>query len=178
MKVAAQPYAKCQDCGIDLADRDAVTAHGRDTMAPTNELGVVARGHRVSIVNPTDEERRVSRVRVALGDALDRACEELWDDVERGYFTADEVKAEIWAFDLDIAWDEYVAGSEDATMSEPTIRPRYGDLEQATRPHTFQPSGEWVGFGLSRVEKCDLCGLVQRGTRMHPEWPATPKVGA
>ncbi len=115
MTTVAQPYAKCQDCDLDLADRPAVTAHGRETMAPvTGEGGVTARGHRVSILNPTDEERRASRVRMALSDALDKACEELWDDVERGYFTADEVTAEMWAFDLDIAWEEYVKEAEDA----------------------------------------------------------------
>jgi hypothetical protein len=36
------------------------------------------------------------------------------------------------------------------------VRPRFGDLEAATHPHSFVPSGEYVG---SRVEICDLCGL-------------------
>jgi hypothetical protein len=49
-----------------------------------------------------------------------------------------------------------------------TIRPRPGNLEAATRPHTFVPSGEFLQFG-NRMERCDLCGLIQRGTRMHPE---------
>lgn len=47
-----------------------------------------------------------------------------------------------------------------------TIRPRKGDLEAATSPHPFRPSGEFVGYGTG--EKCDLCGLVQRGTWIHP----------
>lgn len=48
-----------------------------------------------------------------------------------------------------------------------TVRPRPGDLEKAAHPHTFQPSGERAG--ASQAEKCDLCGLVQRGTYIHPE---------
>lgn len=50
-----------------------------------------------------------------------------------------------------------------------TIRPRRGDLEAATTPHPFRPSGEYVGYGQTK-ERCDLCGLVQRGDgTMHPE---------
>lgn len=48
------------------------------------------------------------------------------------------------------------------------IRPRKGDLEAATSPHPFRPSGEYVGYGTDK-ERCNLCGLVQRGTPMHPE---------
>lgn len=106
---AEKPYAKCQDCGIVLADRDAVRAHGRDTMAPTGKAGIVARGHRVSIENPTESERQASRVRMRIGDALSEAVEELYEGVERGDFTAAEVSAEMWAFDLRDSWDEYVA---------------------------------------------------------------------
>lgn len=50
------------------------------------------------------------------------------------------------------------------------IRPRRGDLEAATQPHPFRCSGEYVG--RSRAEVCDLCGLVQRGTWIHPVEPA------
>lgn len=104
-----KPYATCQDCGVDLADRDAVTAHGRDTMAPTGEPGIVARGHRVSIVNPTEAEQRASRVRMSVTDALDSAYEDIYDRVERGEFTAAEVTENLWMFDLRDGWDDYVA---------------------------------------------------------------------
>lgn len=50
------------------------------------------------------------------------------------------------------------------------VRPRKGDLEAATQPHPFQPSGEHAG--ASRAERCDLCGLTQRGPdTMHPDAP-------
>lgn len=51
-------------------------------------------------------------------------------------------------------------------MSKGSIRPRKGDLEAATQPHPFQPSGEYVGYGQTK-ERCDLCGLVQRGPGTH-----------
>ena len=107
-----KPYGNCQDCGIDLADRNAVTAHIHATMAPTNELGVIACGHRVSIVNPTDIEVRASRARLAIQDALSSTIEDLYDDVLRGDLTVAEVSAEMWAFDLRNEWDDYVAEAE------------------------------------------------------------------
>lgn len=56
-------------------------------------------------------------------------------------------------------------------MSALEVRPRKGDLEAATTPHPFQPSGEYFGYGQTK-ERCDLCGLVQRGDgTMHPESP-------
>jgi hypothetical protein len=102
------PYASCQDCGIALADRDAVTAHGSATMAPTGEPGIVARGHRVSILNPTEPERRASRARMHIGDALLAAYEHLYDRAERHEITVDEIKAELWAFDFGDGWDEFL----------------------------------------------------------------------
>lgn len=110
--VGAQPYATCQDCGVDLADRDAVTAHGRETMAPTGEVGVIARGHRVSIVNPTEAERRASRVRSEVGYLLDNLYDDLYERVERGDFTASDVTDNLWPFDLRDGWDEYVSEAE------------------------------------------------------------------
>lgn len=57
------------------------------------------------------------------------------------------------------------------TGRKQTTRPRWGDLEAATVPHPFRPSGEFVFYG-QKGERCDLCGLVQRGNgTMHPEAP-------
>lgn len=49
-----------------------------------------------------------------------------------------------------------------------TIRPRRGDLEAATQPHPFRPSGERAVAPV-RIEVCDLCGMAQRGTWVHPD---------
>lgn len=113
MTTTTETYAKCVDCGVDLADRAAVTAHGSETMAPTGEQGVVARGHRVSIVNPTEDERRESRLRMHIGDALNDLYDDLYERVERGEFTAEEFGKAMWPFDLRDGWDEYVAEADD-----------------------------------------------------------------
>lgn len=47
------------------------------------------------------------------------------------------------------------------------VRPRFGDLEAATRPHESIPSGEYVGRNY--VEVCDLCGLTRANRVMHPD---------
>jgi hypothetical protein len=106
-------YAKCVDCGVDLADRDALTAHGSETMAPTGEVGVVARGHRIRIVNPTEAEQRESRLRMHIGDALDDLYEALYERVEREEFTAEEFSKAMWVFDLRDGWDDYVSEADD-----------------------------------------------------------------
>lgn len=108
-----KPYGKCQDCGIDLADRAAVSVHGRETLAPTSQPGVTARGHRVRIVNPTEEEQRARWISTRISDALDSAYEDLYESVERGKCTAAEISAEMWKFDLRDGWDDYVSGAED-----------------------------------------------------------------
>lgn len=106
------PYAKCQECDAEFADRAAVTAHGQETMTPTGEQGIVARGHRVSIVNPTEAERRQSRLRLYISDALDDLYETLYERVERQGFTAEEFSEAMWVFDLRNGWDDYVAEAE------------------------------------------------------------------
>jgi hypothetical protein len=106
-------YAKCSTCDLELADREKVNAHCRETMEPTGEPGVTHRGHTVQIVNPTQEEQRAARARQAIADALDKACEELWDEVERGRLTLGEIKAEMWAYDFDDAWGRYVEEAEE-----------------------------------------------------------------
>jgi hypothetical protein len=105
-------YATCQDCGVDLADRDAMTAHFRDTSAPTGEPGVTARSHRVRVVNPTEAEQQARQVRLRVQDALDEAFDALYEWVQRGDFTAAEVTKELSYFDLPDGWDEYVAEGE------------------------------------------------------------------
>lgn len=113
MPETTEAYAKCVDCGIELADRDAITAHGRETMAPTGETGIVARGHRVSIVNPTEAERRESRLRMHIADALDDLYDALYERVDRDEFTAEEISKAMWVFDLRDGWDDYASENDD-----------------------------------------------------------------
>jgi hypothetical protein len=101
-----KPYGRCKDCNLELADRPAVDAHLKETFTG------IGSSHSVEIVNPTEAEQQVSRVRIAIDDVLVRACEELYDQVERGRMTLEEVKAQIGFFDLEEAWDDYVREGE------------------------------------------------------------------
>ena len=105
-------YAKCQDCDVDLADRAAINAHSSETMTPTGKPtgkpGVVSRGHHIRIVNPTEGERRASRARLAIADALSAAVDHLVEVVDRGDVTADEIGSQMWGFDLADEWDQYL----------------------------------------------------------------------
>lgn len=112
------PYAECQDCDAKFADRDAVTAHQRDTMTPTGEEGITARSHRAMVVNPTDAERRESRLRWRISDGLDALYNSLYEEVERGTHTVEEIREAMWPFDLLDGWDQYAeddaaGGSDD-----------------------------------------------------------------
>lgn len=108
MSAPKQPYATCNDCGVDLADRDGVSAHGRDTMTPTGESGIVARGHRITIVSPTEAEQRASRARMVISDALDEAYEYMSDRIDRDEVTLTEIAENLWVFDLADGWADYM----------------------------------------------------------------------
>lgn len=113
------PYAVCKDCDAEFADRDEMSTHFKETYREVSNAELLAAGgsmttsHRASVINPTDEERRAWRVRNAISDALDKACEELWDDVERGYFTTEEVRVQLRYFDFYTAWEEYIKGEDE-----------------------------------------------------------------
>lgn len=118
-ELAPQPYARCTEdgCGLEFVDREAMSAHLKETLQPTEKsqvfsTGLVARGHRAQVVNPTPEERQSSRVRAAIGSALDSLYEELDDDVRRGRFTEEEVASEMRWFDLGDGWDDYISEVE------------------------------------------------------------------
>lgn len=103
-----KPYAVCDACGAEFADRDEVKRHGDETMTPTgNDTGVIAQGHSVRIVTPTPEELRARSIRMTVADAIDEALEQLQRQVDRGDFTASEVSNELRCYpDFGDSWDE------------------------------------------------------------------------
>lgn len=111
----AQPYALCMEdgCGAEFVDREAMSAHLKETMQPTERsqvfsIGLVARGHRAQVVNLTPEERQAFRVRLAISTLVD----ELYDDLDRqvrfGDFTEEEVAEGLKWFDLRDGWTDYI----------------------------------------------------------------------
>lgn len=114
MTTTAEPiYAKCKDCDAEFPDRDTMSSHLHDTIAPTGEPGLIARGHQARVINPTEAEQRESRATWAISSALDTLYEELYEEVERGRCTAEEITKVMWKFDLRDGWDEYVAEADD-----------------------------------------------------------------
>lgn len=112
---SAHPYARCteEDCGLEFVNREAMSAHLKETVAPTTTskvftTGLLARGHRATVVNPTPEEQQASRVRSAIDSALDDLYSELDRELDRGRFTQEEVREGLRWFDLSDGWDSYI----------------------------------------------------------------------
>ena len=108
---AGTHYAECRDCDAILADKDAVSAHAKETMTPTGQPGVTARSHGWRVVTPTPEEvtqRRISNlVGNAIEDAMIEAIDDLRRSVDRGDITEDEVREGLRHYpDFRDAWDE------------------------------------------------------------------------
>lgn len=105
-----KPYARCLVCDTVLPTPADAQQHSNDTMTPVdNEPGVVARAHRMRILNPTPLELAENDVRYEVDRAIERCCGELWSDVERGEHSRDDVtKALAYYPDFAEVWDEWV----------------------------------------------------------------------
>jgi hypothetical protein len=112
--VQTDQYAICLTCGVEHVDRAAMNQHGRDTLAPTGEQGVTARGHRSRVVNPTPEEvvenRARSTVDRAVEDALSEAFEDLDRSIRRGDVSEEAVTRALRNYpDFADGWTEWLA---------------------------------------------------------------------
>lgn len=117
MSGVADQYAICLDCGVEHADREAMFWHGHDTLAPAGEQGVVARGHRSRVVNPTPEEQEQKHVRAVVIRAVEAGMNETFEDLDRairrGYVTEDAVTKELRSYpDFADGWDDWRADAE------------------------------------------------------------------
>lgn len=73
-----EPYGRCAVCGLGLADRAAASDHGRETMVPTGAgTGVIARGHRIHVLNPPREDLVSRAVSSVVDDAVVEAVNHL-----------------------------------------------------------------------------------------------------
>lgn len=117
MTAETDQYAICLDCDAEHADRAAMNQHGHDTLAPTGEQGVVARGHRSRVVNPTPEEQAQRRIRSVVSSAVESGMNETFEDLDRairrGHVTEDAVTKELRSYpDFTDGWDEWRADAE------------------------------------------------------------------
>lgn len=101
------PYARCQNCGDEFADRAAMEAHMEATHAASPD-GI---SHTIATVNPTPAERARNRVLSEFDDAIMKLTEDLDEAIERGDFTVADVRAAAHDFpDFADAWAECEAG--------------------------------------------------------------------
>lgn len=96
-----RPHSRCKTCGIYLPTRDDATAHLRETSAgsPTRH------SHTVTVINPTDEERRQSRARNLVRDEVADAIERIANGA--GDLTGKEIREALSWIDLDEEWTDW-----------------------------------------------------------------------
>lgn len=98
-------YGTCVTCGIDLPSPEDSRRHLDETMPDDG-----GSSHTTRVLNPTPKERARSEVQWIVADALEEACEELDNLVERGEFTEEQVADALRglpdAFD---AWENHCA---------------------------------------------------------------------
>lgn len=110
-----QPYARCMSCSAVLETKDAASEHMSSTVEavdnPTRS-GIIARGHRLHVVNRTRAERIKSHVEAVVtaaverypgtpnivlrelpvsDEAVEQAMDDLDEDVHHGHLTDAEV---------------------------------------------------------------------------------------
>ena len=96
--LSANPYARCKTCDIgDLATEELAHAHMREQR------------HTISILNPPRQRRIDSEVYFEISGELDDVFERLYDLIENGDATAEEVtRAVRMGPSIDSEWDHYL----------------------------------------------------------------------
>lgn len=112
-------YASCKDCDATFADRATMRAHQTATLAPVvpSDNGVTARGHSVTVLNPTPEELALRAARITVGnaiaDAQDRVFEELVNDIKARRLSLANVETALSDYrDFLDAWHEWLDPDE------------------------------------------------------------------
>lgn len=133
-----EPYGRCAVCGLKVADRAAASEHGQETMTPTGaETGVVARGHRIHVLNPPRENLVDRAVSSVVDEAVVEAVNHLLGMLGDDGLSEDEVTSSLssypdfldgWRDALDEELDEEGEGDGRAT------EPPYGKQLQLELP--------------------------------------------
>jgi hypothetical protein len=107
-----KPHSRCLDCPEEFDTHEAAREHRAATSKTRDtEHGPKTGSHRTQVVNPTDAEKRKSRVQGAIESAIDSALSDLDDRVYREEFTEDEIAEALRHWDLSDAWREYTEES-------------------------------------------------------------------
>ena len=101
MNTETLPHSRCKTCGIDLLTLDDARAHMNETLDASPHL----RSHTTEVINQTEPERRASRARNLVQDAIYDAIERIADD--RGDLTGQEIREALSWIDLDDEWSDW-----------------------------------------------------------------------
>lgn len=105
-----EPYGQCKDCDVLLETQKDSREHMSNTRQATETASGKGRSHTVTILNPSREER----IRNRMDTYVERAIEDLFDDLERlarnGEATYTEIKEGLfWHDQIQEAWADAFA---------------------------------------------------------------------
>jgi hypothetical protein len=102
-------YAKCQDCGKELALKEFADDHLRETRESSSNK----HSHTVRILNPSRQSRIDTEISHIIDDAIQNALEDVDRLVEREEITEEEAsKALLWHDGFHDEWIENWMGTE------------------------------------------------------------------
>lgn len=127
-----QPYGKCSDCGKEVASRDELSEHLKETQPEVMLVG--SKSHSVRIVNPTRAEKARNRV----GDVVQAVLDDAMDEIESLLFlkeaTREDIKKALVGHpDFADAWAEYIRERDaEEEWDEPEVAPGNQTLVEAS----------------------------------------------
>lgn len=111
--VEGKPYGKCNDCGIEVADKEESSDHLAETFAAAKAEGG-SKSHSVSVLNADRVGRISNEVSRTVDAAIENAMDDLWRLVDSGDASEGEIEAGL-AFHSEFrdAWREVVEASSE-----------------------------------------------------------------
>lgn len=107
--VPDSPYASCKGCDITLSSQAEANTHMHDTFEAAKAEGHTG-GHRITILNPSREQRIHRELSRTLDFAIARAHEDLYELVAGEHATEAEIDKALQSFpDFAEGWSDYCA---------------------------------------------------------------------
>lgn len=103
----AGAYATCIVCEVELPTAKDGNEHMTETFEAAKAAGM-ASGHRISVTNPTREQRIEFGVSTIISDAFDKVMDDIERLIDRNEVTEDEAKAALRHHpEFADAWEDY-----------------------------------------------------------------------
>lgn len=127
-----QPYAKCVDCDKEIANRDEMNEHFKETQPEVMLVG--SKSHAIRVVNPTRAEKARNRIEDVVQGVLDDAMDEIESLLFRKEATREDIKEALaWHSDFADAWETYIRERDaEEEEDEPEVAPGNQTLVEAS----------------------------------------------